>query len=193
MALSSPIQFAPGTHAWFALEGATLTDAANVIKPTGDATAYTVAGRTANPSASDGAYVKLQHVQKIELATDNGQGIEEWIPVPGGIELNEILRVKRKRTFKIHCSRIQPITFQLLLQTLELNGSSTQFNPGEAPGEVNGWLRVRIYDHKNTLRASVDHFVELILSDALTLDPGARVDPVYMATGLYSVLNTGAL
>lgn len=193
MALANPKALAAGSHAWLALNGATLTDAGNVIKPSGDVSTPTTVGINAKPSASDGAFVKLSGVSKVDVSVDNGQGIEVWEPVPGGLELTELLRVGRKRTFKITCQRLQPITVQALLQTLALNGSSTQFNPGEAPGELYGWLKVQVYDHKHTLVLTVDHWVEIVLDGGLALDPKAKVDPVYTATGLYSVLNTGTL
>jgi hypothetical protein len=193
MPLAAPKTLAPGTHAWLALENATLTLAGSVIKPAGDATSYTTVQRTAKPAATDGAWVKLSGIAKAELSVDNGQGLELWEPVPGGLELVEVLRVGRKRSFKLTCQRVQPITFQSLLQTLALNGSSTQFNPGEAPAELNAWLKIQVYDHKHALQVTLDHFVEFVLADALTLDPKAKTDPVYNATGLYSVLNTGTL
>ena len=193
MPISNPIALAAGTHAWFAPENATLTLPGSVIKPVGDGTAYTTVQRTAKPASSDGAWVKLSALMKAELQTDNGQGIEIWEPTPGGLELSEVLRVGRKRTFKLTAQRVQPITMQLLMQSLALNGSSAQFNPGESPAEVNGWLKMQVYSHKNGVIVTVDHWVELILDGALNLDPKAKTDPVYTATGLYSVLNTGSL
>lgn len=193
MPLATALALAAGSHAWFALENATLTLPGSVIKPVGDATSYTTVQRTAKPAAADGAWVKLSGVMKAELQTDNGQGLEIWEPTPGGVELTDVLRVGRKRTFKITAQRIQPITLQLLLQTLALNGSSAQFNPGEVPNEVAGWLKLQVYNHKNGLVLALEHYVELILDGSLTLDPKAKTDPVYTATGLYSVLNTGSL
>lgn len=193
MPLASPKALAAGVHCWIALEGATLTLAGSVIKPVGDATVYTTVQRTAKPAQADGAWVKVSSIMSVEVGTDNGQGIEIWEPAPGGIELEDVLRVGRKRTFKLTAQKVQPLTIQLLLQTLALNGSSSQFNPGEMPAEIYAWLRVQVYDHRHNPTTTIEHFVELILQDALRLDPKAKTDPVYLATGLRSPLNTGSL
>ena len=191
MSLGTSKSLAAGTHVWFALEGATLSDAGNVIKPSGDSSSYTAVADTAKPSASDTAWVKLSGVAKAEIGIENGQGIEIWEPVPGGVELTEILRVKRKRSLKITCQRTQPLTWQLLLSTLALNGSSTQFNPAAVPQEVNGWIKIQFYDHKHNLVGKLEAWVELVLSANVTLDPGAKVDPEYTGIILYRELNTG--
>jgi hypothetical protein len=178
----------------FALEGATLTDGGNVIQAAGDVTVYTTVQRGAKPSDADGAWVRLSGVMKTEMLNDNGQVQEVWENIPDvGTELYEQFRVGRKRSFKITCQRKQPLTVQLLLQTLALNGSSGQFNPGENLAEVNGWLNIDIYNHAGTRIWTLDQWVELVLENGLTLDPKTKTDPVYNATGLYSPLNTGTL
>lgn len=203
MPLATAKPLAAGTHLWFALEGATLTIPASVVKVAGDASSYTTVQRHARPiisgSTIDGAWVKIGPGPTngsscvVETQIDNGQALEVWDAVPGGLALTDNLRVGRKRTKKATCKRIQPLTFQLLYSTLALNGSSTVFNPGAAPAEVNGWLHWQEYDHRNNLVDEGDIFAEVVLADALKSDPKAISDVVYLFTELHSLLNVGTL
>lgn len=178
----------------FALEGATLSDAGNVIEPSGYDESPTTVGRNAKPSAADTTWVQLSGVMKAELQNDNGQAQEVWENIPGvGTELYEQFRTGRKRIIKLTCQRLQPLTVQLLRNSTALGAASGQFNPHSSLGEVNGWLNVAVYDHRGTEIYRLDQWCELVLDGGLTFDPKTKTDPVYTATGLYNELNTETL
>lgn len=203
MPLPNPKALVAGTHLWFALEGATLSLPSSVVKVSGDSASYTTVQRHARPiisgSTIDAAWIKLGpgptngSSATVETQIDNGQAIEVWDTVPGGLALTENLRVARKLTLKVMVKRVQALTFQLLYSTLVLNGSSTTFNPGAAPGSVYGWLHWQKYDDRNNLVEEADLFCEVILSDALKSDPKSLTDVTYLFTGMHSLLNVGTL
>ena len=133
MAIASPIPWVIGSHLYVALNGATLSDAGNVIKPAGDASTPTVVGVNAKPSVNDTTWVKLGHVAEVAFNTDGGTKIEIWEPATGRIVLNEIIRVARMTEMKVKARQVQPLTIQLALNTALLNAASTQFNPHAGP------------------------------------------------------------
>lgn len=182
-----------GTHIWVSLDGATLSDGSNVIKPAGDAATYTTVQKTAKPSAIDTAWVKLGRVAKVSMKRDDGETIEIWTPAPGVLLLSELIRVQQKRTFAITCRDVSPLSIQLAFRTLVLSGSSTQFNPGEGPASFRAWVKMQFYTHKNEEAIRVEFWADVDIDGALEFDPKATTDSNFIFTELHNVLNTGTL
>ena len=193
MAIASPIPWVIGSHLYVALNGATLSDAGNVIKPAGDASTPTVVGVNAKPSVNDTTWVKLGHVAEVAFNTDGGTKIEIWEPATGRIVLNEIIRVARMTEMKVKARQVQPLTIQLALNTALLNAASTQFNPHAGPTVWLGWVKLQAYTHLNADALKMEFWAELMLASELKLDPKASADPEYTFTLLNSRLNTGTI
>lgn len=189
MALTSPLILIPGTHAWVALNGATLSDAANVIVSPGDATEYTTAGRYAKPSDDDTAWVKLGIVEGGQLDPGNGEVIEVEAPTPGALQLFDRIRMGAKPKVNLTCKQVQALTLQLLWRTATLTSASTIANPLALNREVYAWLAVQIYGNDDVNRINVDLFVELAITNPLALDPKAITKVEYEAFLLSSPLN----
>lgn len=182
-----------GSHIWVALEDATLSDSANVIKPAGDATSYTTVKKTAKPSATDTAWVKLGRVAKMSMKRDDGETIEIWTPAPGVLLLSDVIRVQQKRTFAISCRDVSPLSIQLAFRTLTLTGASTQFNAGEGPASYRAWVKIQLYTHKNEEALRAEFWSDVDIDGALEFDPKATTDSNFIFTELHNVLNTGTL
>jgi len=182
-----------GSHIWFALEGATLSDSSNVIKPSGDATSYTVVGKTAKPSAIDTAWVKMGRIAKVSMKRDDGETIEIWTPSPGVLNLSDVIRVQQKRTYSVSCRDVSPLSIQLAFRTLTLSGSSTQFNPGEGAASWKGWAKIQLYTHTNLEAIRVEFWADIDIDGNLEFDAKATTDSNFSLTELYNILNTGTL
>lgn len=193
MPIAKPTSWVIGSHIFVALEGATLSDAANVIKPAGDVTAYTTVGVDAKPSVNDTAWVKLGHVAECEFNTDGGTKIDIWEPATGRIVLSEIIRTARATELKVKARQVQPLTIQLALNTQLLNAGSTQFNPHAGPTVWKGWMKLQAFTHLNASALTMEFWSELMLANALKLDPKASSDPEYSFSLLQSRLNTGEI
>lgn len=181
-----------GSHAWFALSGATLSDSANVIKPSGDATSYTTVAKTAKPSATDTAWVKLGVISSVVVDPGNQTPIEIREPSPGRLLRASVLRVGPLPKLTVTCKEVQPLALQALFRTLALTGSSSQFNPGELTKEIMGWLKLQQYDHTDTGVVNLDWWTELSV-DAMTFDPTKETDVTFQLLPCASPLNTGGL
>jgi len=193
MALASPITLVPGTHIWVALNGATLSDAANVIKPSGDSTSYTTVGRTAKPSDDDTSWVQLGIVKSGEVDPGNGEVIEVTAPMPGALVVYDRFRIGAKPKVTFTAKQVQALTIQLLLHSATLAGSSTLGNPMAVNQEVYAWLALQVYGHDQVNRLNIDVYAELSIPSALSLDPTAAATPQYEGNILYSPLNVFAL
>jgi hypothetical protein len=191
MAVGTRKNLAAGSVVYLALAGATLSLPGSVIVAAGDSNSYTTVGRAAKPVYNDTTWVQIPAIESVELAIDNGQGIEIWEPNPGAIEIADILRVGRKLTLKIQSQTTQPLTWQLLYRSLGLNASSTGYTPAAVPNELYAWIKIQVYDNTNGLTQYADLFCEVVLTSALKLDPKAITKPEYTATVLSSALNTG--
>lgn len=182
-----------GAHIWVALEGATLSAAGSVIKPAGDSSSYTTAGSTAKPASSDTAWVKLGRCENVSMSRDDGETIEIWTPSPGVLNLSEKIRVAQKRTYKVKCRDVSPLSIQLAFRTTALSGSSTQFNPGEGAASQRGWVKMQFYTHENEEAIRVEFWADIDIDGELTFDAKATTDSNFAFTELYNVLNTGTL
>lgn len=189
MAIGSPYKLVPGTHIWVALNGATLSDASNVIKPSGDATSYTTVGRTAKPSDDDTTWVKLGIVKSGGIDPGNGEVIEIQEPMPGALQVVDRLRLGAKPKVTFTAKQVQALTLQLLWRSAALTTASAIGNPLAVNREVYAWLSVQLYDNADTNRINLDAFVEIALSNPLSLDPAALTEPEYEANILASALN----
>lgn len=181
-----------GSHAWFALEGATLSAAGSVIKPAGDATSYTTVARTAKPAAADTAWVKLGIISTVEIDPGNQTPIEIREPSPGRLLRRSVLRVGPLPKVTIKCKEAQALAIQAAFRTLALTNASTQFNPGEKTAEIMGWLKVQNYDHTDTEVLTLDWWGELSTT-ALTLDPTKETEVTFEILPCASPLNTGTI
>lgn len=193
MPIAAPTPLVLGVHLWVAIEGATLSDASNVIKPSGDAATYTTAGITAKPSAADTAWVKTGRVANVEVQREDGETIDIWTPTPGVLNLSEKIRVAQSRSYKVQCRDVSPLAIQLSFRTLTLSGASTQFNPGEGPASVRAWVKLQAYTHKNVEALRIEFWADIDVDGALKLDPRATTDVSFIFTELFNVLNTGTL
>lgn len=193
MPIAKPTSWVIGSHIFVALEGATLSDASNVIKPAGDVSSPTTVGVDAKPSINDSSWVKLGHVAECSFNTDGGTKIDIWEPATGRIVLAEIIRTARATEMKVKARQVQPLTIQLALNTQLLNAGSTQFNPHAGPTVWKGWVKLQAYTHLNASALTLEFWSEAMLSSELKLDPKASSDPEYSFSLLNSRLNTGAI
>lgn len=171
-----------GAHAFFFRSGAAFTIPANGT-----------AGRAAKPGPTDPKWLDLGIV---DVGVNRSSSAKEiWKANPGVKELYDIIRTKRKITYKIKRTEMDNLALELIWGTDVLPDSPTaggQFNPLEqAVDGLKGWLKLQWYGRAGTALITVDHFADLELDGDFS--PGD--DPVehgITATGLFSTLNTGA-
>lgn len=193
MPISTPTPWVIGSHIYVAVEGETLSDSANVIKPAGDASTPTTVGRNAKPSINDTAWVKLGTVSEVAFETDGGTEIEIWEPATGRIVLEDIIRTARKTVLKVKSRKVQALAIQLALNTAKLTAASTQFNPHGGPTVWKGWVKLQAYTHQNASALTLEYWSELMVNGGLKFDPKASTDVDYEFRLLNTNLNTGGI
>lgn len=192
MPIAKPVPWVVGSHIYVALEGATLSDAGNVIKPAGDATAYTLVGRESKPSPNDTSWVKLGNIVEATFSTDEGTEIPFWEPASGRLVLNDVIRAARRTTLKAKAQLMQALAVQLALDTQLLNNASSQFNPHGGPTSWKCWVKLQGYNHLNSQVITLEFWGE-VMSSELKLDGKGPTAPEYSFALLHSVLNTGSI
>jgi len=85
------------------------------------------------------------------------------------------------------------VVHQLLFGTSALDSTSTQWNPTEGPGRVNGWIKHQQYDQNDVLRTVADLYCSVSVPEDATFDPAALTEVSIEARLLTSSLNTGTL
>jgi hypothetical protein len=89
--------------------------------------------------------------------------------------------------------QLSPVCIQLLFGTAPLDKTSTQWNPTEGPGRVNGWIKHQQYNQNDVLVTVADLYCSVSISEDLTADPSALTEVSFEARLLTSSLNTGSL
>ena len=175
---------AVGSHAWFVRDGTAFT------VPSSGTTA-----RESKPGAPDTVWStrKFGIIEDLEFDPGRTAPIEVMGPAPGKLVREDVVDVGEAPKVTFNVAQMDALAFELAFRTLALDGSSTQYNPGEKAGPVKGWLKVEQYDSTNVLRNTMDIYGELSLAQPLKFNPKEITKPSFQFLPLRSTLNTGTL
>src|SRR5689334_8878081 len=104
-----------GSHLFAFMEGKTFT-----IPGAG------TASRTSKPGAADTGWVDLGVIEEAELSRSSEE-IKIFGPFPGRLRLHDKIETKDELMIKFTTKELGPLAFEVLLKTLALTSSSTQF------------------------------------------------------------------
>lgn len=172
------------THAWFVRYGTAFTlpsagTASKTSKPDNDDTSWT-----------DG---KMGIIKSIDLDPGKDAPIDILQGTPGKVQRADVIPGASKPVYSIEFSEVDPLAIELVFDTLALTSSSTQYNPGEKQGELNGWLKVQQYDHTDTLKNTLDVYGNIRLKGSVKAELGQQVSYTIEFRPIFSTLNTGTL
>lgn len=169
-----------GNHAYFFREGKDFT-----------VPAAGTASRTSKPGADNG-WADFGVINNVDVTAD-GDDKEIYTPSPGQLRLYDVLRTKRKLTIKFECEELQLMSFELAFgsQALEADEDAIQYNPLKG-GEIKGWLKVEQYDQNDQLVNTVDVYVYLKPSGAMSFNDDVAKTSME-ALVLHSNLNSGEI
>lgn len=175
-----------GMHAWFFRSGDSVTVAGNYSGADTGA-----ASKNRRPGAADPAWISMGAIEEGEIERGSTD-LETWIPSPGALRRNALIQTKDSLTYKFTCSELSAFLFEVLMGTLALNSSSTQFNPLEG-GIKLGWLKVQFYDQADSQRMVKDVWGRLKLAGPVQVGGSDIVKPQFEFGVLHSTLNSGTL
>ena len=175
-----------GAHAWFFRSGDSVTTAGNYTSADTGA-----ASKTRRPGALDAAWISLGAIEDAELEGSDTE-LETWIPTPGRLRRNALISTKEGLMLKWTCSELSAFHFEILMKTLLLSASSTQFNPLEG-GIKLGWLKLQLYDQNDAQRLIMDTWGRIKVAGAVQIGGAEIVKPQFEFAVLHSSLNSGTL
>ena len=179
-----PSSILVGSHAYFWQDGQPFT------MPAPGTT-----GRESHADATDPGwgdrYLGILGTSHIQSA--RGEGVEVWAPSPGRLRLYDVIASKSDIMLTFTLQQLIALGFQLMFGTASLDKTSTQWNPTEGPGRVNGWLKFQAYNQNNVLITVADLYSSVSVPEDVTFDPAALTEVTIEARLLTSSLNTGSL
>jgi hypothetical protein len=180
----SPSSLLVGSHAYFWQDGQPFTSPAPGTS-----------GRNLHADAADPGWADryLGIVGTCTIQSARGEGVEVWAPSPGRLRLYEVLPAKSDIVITYGLQQLTALCIQLLFGTSALDKTSTQWNPTEGPGRVNGWIKHQQYDQNNVLRTVADLYCSVSIPENVTFDPAALAEVTIEARLLTASLNTGTL
>lgn len=168
-----------GNHTYFVRDGTSFT-----LPSAG------TAGRSSKPGQNDTSWIDMGVIRSVSVQHSRDV-VDVFAPVPGVKRLYDRLETKRVLAATITMEEMSPLAWELLLGTLALTTSSTQYNPLEGTIKK-GWLKLVQYKQDDTTFNVTDMYCHLQV-DGDTEFGDSVVAPVFKATLLHSTLNTGTL
>lgn len=150
-----------------------------------------VCSKTLRPGPNDNIWNEIGVIEESSVSHESNE-IEIYGPAPGKNVLFDTIENRHKHVFKFTCQEWSAFAAEVLYRTLNLDESSTQFNPLEG-NEKKGWLKRMVFDQDDELREVIDYWGRLKIAGDVSSGGTDVVKPAFEFMGLQSSLNTGTL